>query len=506
MEREKLTTYLFLALIVIFGGLLRLYHVDTVPPGLYIDEISIGYNAASIIATGKDEHGISYPFVFQAFGEYKLPVYIYLTVLSILAFGTTEFAVRAPSIFFGTGTLILVFFLMQRFSIYLKQRNIFATFLPLLTALLLAISPWHIQFSRAGFEATVALFFFMAGVLLFIVFQQKKVGYLFGLAILFFILSLLTYNSYRVLAPLVVTIGALYLFFTEKPLRKTIVFGFISFGMLSVLLLLLTPSFARFSQISAFSQYQALPFFSKLLWYPMIFLKNYLSFFSFDFLFVQGDGMGRHQITEFGLLFRWQLPFIVLGLVTLLREKRNLFSYFVLFLIVLAPISGALTQPSPHSLRFLLAVVPFTILCAYGLLAVFAYGKRYVKLFFIPLLLVVFFEFFLYLHFYYIHYPRTNIPDWGSGYKEIVSETASLASSYDEVWVDSTLPYAPLYFSFYNRMLHPVYIDKNLRPDLQSKKKILWVTAYGRKWDHKLVHNVYIPTVNHDVTAQFWEL
>src|SRR5882672_12591385 len=47
------------------------------PPGFFIDEASIAYNAHTISQQGVDEHGQTFPLYFRAFGEYKSPVYIY---------------------------------------------------------------------------------------------------------------------------------------------------------------------------------------------------------------------------------------------------------------------------------------------------------------------------------------------------------------------------------------------------------------------------------------------
>src|ERR1700689_3486693 len=89
-------TVLLLLFLVLFSAALRLVNISGNPPGLYQDESAIGYNAYSILKTGKDEYGVSYPLYFESFGDYKLPVYIYLTAISIKLFGMNEFAVRFP--------------------------------------------------------------------------------------------------------------------------------------------------------------------------------------------------------------------------------------------------------------------------------------------------------------------------------------------------------------------------------------------------------------------------
>ena len=79
--------YLPLILITLLGFAVRIYHVTQVPPSLNWDEVSHGYNAYSILNTGKDEWGVAFPLIFRAFGDYKLPLYIYLTTLPIALFG-----------------------------------------------------------------------------------------------------------------------------------------------------------------------------------------------------------------------------------------------------------------------------------------------------------------------------------------------------------------------------------------------------------------------------------
>ena len=76
---------LVVALIFLLGFFIRFYHLSSVPNGLYNDETAIGYNAFSILQTGKDEYGTPMPVYFRSFDDYKLPVYIYSTALSIKA-------------------------------------------------------------------------------------------------------------------------------------------------------------------------------------------------------------------------------------------------------------------------------------------------------------------------------------------------------------------------------------------------------------------------------------
>ena len=89
--------WLPLILITLLAGLLRFWDLGSMPPSANWDEISHGYNAYSLLQTGQDEWGRSFPLIFRAFGDYKLPLYIYLTVIPVFLFGLNVFAVRFVS-------------------------------------------------------------------------------------------------------------------------------------------------------------------------------------------------------------------------------------------------------------------------------------------------------------------------------------------------------------------------------------------------------------------------
>src|SRR3989338_6436258 len=132
--------YLPILIILALAAFLRLYRLTDFPPGLYSDEASYGYNAYSILTTGRDEWGKFLPLTIQSFGDYKPPMTAYLTIPSIAVFGLNEFAVRFPSALIGILSILLIYLLTKEIF---KSRSI-----ALLVAALLAISPWHIHFSR----------------------------------------------------------------------------------------------------------------------------------------------------------------------------------------------------------------------------------------------------------------------------------------------------------------------------------------------------------------------
>src|SRR3989338_4060059 len=104
---------LLIAAIFLLALALRTVNLGDHPPGLTWDEAGLGYNAYSILKTGRDEFGVPFPLIFKSFGDYKPGIYIYLIVPFIALFGLTELAVRLPSAILGSLAVVGVYFLIN---------------------------------------------------------------------------------------------------------------------------------------------------------------------------------------------------------------------------------------------------------------------------------------------------------------------------------------------------------------------------------------------------------
>jgi len=233
-------------LIVALAIALKLVIIEKVPPSLNWDEISHGYNAYSILKTGRDEWGVTLPAIFRAYGDYKLPVYIYLTAVSELIFGLSAFSVRMPSILAGIITVIVS---------YLLVKKLFSEKAALLSSFLVAIEPWSFFLSRGAFEANLALSFIVSGIYLFIL-GLEKYRYL-PISALLLGLSVWTYNSARIFVPLfLIVLLALYwkeLVKIWEGSRRPIAFSLILtvLFLIPMLLQLVSPvGLARYGKVS----------------------------------------------------------------------------------------------------------------------------------------------------------------------------------------------------------------------------------------------------------------
>ena len=191
-----------LILIVFLGFVLRFLGLGSNPPGLYWDEVSLGYNAYSILKTGSDEHNRFLPIdTFKAFGDYKPPGYIYATVPSIALFGLNNFAVRFPSALAGTLLVLTTYFLVIELFDNRKTAS--------LASLLVAISPWSIQLSRVAFESNLAVLFNTLAILFFL--RSRRHPWSLLLATGCWLLAFYTFNANRVLgAMLAILLGLVF--------------------------------------------------------------------------------------------------------------------------------------------------------------------------------------------------------------------------------------------------------------------------------------------------------
>ena len=210
MRIKKLLNWLTdnwtLIVILLIAVFLRLYKLGSIPPHLTSDEASLGYNAYSILKTGKDEFGELLPIIFKSFGDYKPGLYVYMTIPFVTILGLTEFATRLPSAMTGVLAVWLIYKIVLEFITKEnggQQLNI-KQLLPKISAFILAISPWHIHFSRGAWEANLSLTLTLAGIYFFLKAIEKPKLLIFSS--LFFSSTLLTYQGAKLSTSIVIFI------------------------------------------------------------------------------------------------------------------------------------------------------------------------------------------------------------------------------------------------------------------------------------------------------------
>lgn len=459
---KLLRSNLILISILFLALFLRLIFLGTNRPGLTNDEAAIGYNAYSILQTGRDEHGELMPIVFKSFGDWKPGLYIYTVVPSVAVFGLTEFAVRFPNAIFGVMAIFLIYLITN----YLFKNRRIALF----TAFFLAISPWHIHFSRGAWEASFALTLLLAGTYFFLG-NSKKYNIL--LSALFFALSLWAYQSAK-LASVLLLLGLL-VFFKNKLLKinkKYLGAAFVLGLLLSmpIALSIVSGKGGRIEVMSVFSYTRSEKYIQESIldhedisrhglffntYHPENFnllrgvMGRYFNNFSGRYLFFEGDWSNtKHTSPNIGYMLLLDLPLLIAGSIFLARNIEKREYKFVLYWLATAPLAAALTRDSIHGVRSLNLVIPLVIISALGANYLV---KNYHRLLIIIFGLVYLYNFLFYLDAYHIHAKINDSEAYSYGHKLAVEKVLELQETKDEIIFAQGYDQPYIYFLFHQK-------------------------------------------------------
>jgi 4-amino-4-deoxy-L-arabinose transferase-like glycosyltransferase len=338
-----------LGLIIILAVILRFYMLDKVPAGIHADEASQGFNAFSLLKTGKDMYGQSFPILFRANGSYQPPIYTYLTIIPTFLLGNSIFTVKLVSALSGIALVLFTFLLMKRRS----------AILGLIAAGLVALSPWAIHFSRLAVEANVGVLFFAVGVFLLIK-SLEKITY-FPWACLVLGISTHAYYSERITSVLIlVLVLVVYRKVFLQAKKQTILgLGIFAVTLLPHLYVLFSGALTkRLSQVG----YLGGPIQN----IPKEFINHFLMYLSPSNLFFDpGSSLGR-TTPNLGVFYPWMvIPFLV-GLGYIFKNRQNSLVKIVGALLFITPIPAALTGDLFYPLRTLDYLWVITLISSFG--------------------------------------------------------------------------------------------------------------------------------------------
>jgi len=452
MDKRSLS---FLILIVILGAALRFAFLSKMPPSLNWDEVSQGYNAYSVLKTGMDQWGQKFPiFNFRAYGDYPTTLNLYLTIPFIVIFGLTDFAIRFPHALLGTLTLISIFFLTWGVT---KNKNI-----SLLTSLLAAIGPWYVFTSRFVLQSNLSVFLLITSLAFFVNRDRFKNFSLISYFLL--LLTLFSYHTTRIFSPIFL-LGGLFIY---KPVSKRIWLSVLLFFALAGAILFNSGSRARgqvlflvdqgaVNRIIELRKASKLPgvitrlVYNRPVYFVENFAKNYVTYFSPKFLFINGGTQYQFSIPGTGLIYLVNLPLFYIGLYLLIKKSLNSkpYSLFLLWLMI-APIPASLTNESYAVVRATTMLpIPEIVISLAAIEIVSKFKKDYWKIL-IPIYFIALFIGLTDIVIKYSTVYKTGYSSsWQYGYKEAVSIAKDNYSKYDKIIVTKKYGEPHEYFLFF---------------------------------------------------------
>lgn len=453
---------ILLILILTLATILRIWRLDSVPVSLFGDELDVGYHAYSLSKTGKDYTGNMAIFYLNSLADKKAPLYSYLAVPTVGIFGISPLGIRLPAAFFGVLGILFFYLVVELWS---KNKKI-----ALLGAFLLTFSPWHIHYSRWGFEGTLMLFLFLMGFYSFLrSFTNNK---FIVISVFAFSLTPYTYHSAKAFLPLILTAIVIIWWKEIKEISKKCLLA------ASVILLVLIGSLAidsifgtsaeRLGSLSIFNDpknvgeigfdrvrdmqmgegYSRLFHNKATLLFSKI-TNNYLESFSTQFLFIRGDINLRHSILQNGEFYKYQFFLLILGLIFFtIKPMSKKYKAFISAWVILAPLPSIITTSGGnHASRLLFLILPLVFFIALGVYHGYFYlGERLRKIYVFIFGAIFIASFILYQHNYWVHYPWDSQKWWQAGFKEAIQTAVLEGKKYDQVIISQADEPALIFF------------------------------------------------------------
>ncbi len=445
-------------LAVLLGGVLRLCWLSYYPIGFTPDEAAFGYNAYSLLLTGKDEWGTKFwhlPLTsLKSFGDYKLPIYAFLSVPSVGAFGLTETATRLPNAIMGTLSIVAIALFTAAITRSSKAGGI--------AAMMTAISPWAIQLSRGAFEANLVTCLLPLSLACFFINRPLK-------GVLVLALNVFSYHSARLISIPAVVLAKIFTRFHLSFIPSIILLfiflpvllSFLPFGSRVADVAIWNPTDSwstvadrRFeSVIAGVPDPLARVFSNKFSYLANETWSRYISYFSPQFLFTSGPAESTYGMLQGrGVLYFIEIIFLLTFVANTLRHPSSP-KILLILLLLLAPLPASLAKGPGLAANRAAPMIPFYLaICASGFVLflnkIVTSRKTAVTFGFIIIysLLVAFFT-----EDYFIHSSRSLARSMLFGYRELFTRSKAIAAEYPAVIISRSLSEPQIYYAFFNK-------------------------------------------------------
>lgn len=507
-----------------FGFFLRTVGLDKSPPSLGFDEAALGYNAYSLLKTGKDEYGNFLPLSLRSFNDFKPALYGYLTVPFVYFFGLNAMAVRMTSAVAGTISLVFLFLLLNQFF---KNK-----YFILICLALLSVEPWRLHFSRNAFETNLSAMFFCIGSY-FLLTNKSNLKYM--LMVLSFGLAAYSYHSARLSAPFLLLLWA---FDPILRLVKNTTFKWKRLLPVLALIIVCIPIFVannssllltRFRQENVFNRFypyaprEVLNPFSFVYYFGGIItghIFSYISPINFNFRIYDWVKMSPQFIPGMGMLGWIEGLVFIIGFVFIIANVFKSFKYrFLIYWMVAGIAPAAATWTWYHPLRSLNIFMAVEIVVTLGFWQILLWVNKVIKLRWIKIVIIMVSLFVLCLTGVYtvvneLKYSafENNGEYQPGGYKEGMPYFSSISNKYSQIIIDTPHAQGFIFFLFYTgfdpKILHK-YADIRPKPGVEGNlnfnfgkyvfRKVDWPVDYQLKntlfWTRSDITNAEVERV-----------
>lgn len=452
--------WIIFASIVLVGAIVRLYGLDRYPVELLGDEVDVGYHAYSLATTGRDYTGQLLPTYIHSFSEWRAPLLMYATMPTIAIFGVNAWGLRLAPALFGIASIVLIYFLTLELT---RNRKV-----GLAAMAVLALTPWHIAYSRTAYEVSLLLFLYILALWSFLKGLDKPKWFI--LSAVAFALTFYTYSTATVFTPLIlIGLGVIYFKQLHRLPRKFVLIASLVFVVMCLpygFNTLSGKTGERFARLSVLNTQEVAnkiedqratprfpsdncPFcnqsFERLVHNKPAYLfttisTSYLKAWSPEFLFLQLNPYPDQQKGGLGIFPISYLLFFLLGIYFVIKEYRQAGKVLLMWGL-LAPVPAALTTDGAnHATRLFLMILPIVIVTGVGLEAFIAWARRNAGNMIVGglYLLFVIYTLFVAFHSYFVHMPVVGFQYWQYGISDSLGYVDQNKDKYQTIMVTNS--------------------------------------------------------------------
>lgn len=451
---------IILSTIFLLALVLRFWNLSVYPDAIDEDEMALGYNAYSLLHGGIDEWGNKFPLYFESGGDYKYGLYSYVDTIPVALFGLNTFSTRSVAALAGSLSVVVVYFLVKELS---KKEG-----LSLLSAFVLSVSPTFVHFSRVGYNNVLGALFAVSCALFYIKWINHSKAKHFIFSLIFFVLSLFSYQAYRIFTPVVIlAISFIYFLEAKWNLRKQLILSAVLFVGLTVVSFIPAASRTRTQDytilinkpklIEEFAEDNQLGvnliatrlFHNKIISIGIGAATRYFSYFDPTFLFVTtSENTQRHSIPNIGFLYLIEAPLFLIGIFYLFKHLKSKESWIIIAILLASPMAASMVVEPRSTIRSIVMAIPMSIVISVGIYQLIKI-KKVGNYLLVAVLILYIANVSYFLHEYFIHKTYHHAWYGDVGLSQMVEGVSRLQGKYSAV-VMSHVHYMP--YLFFNKV------------------------------------------------------
>lgn len=388
---------------VVLAVSVRVYQFGVIPGGFNQDGAMAAVDAKALADYGTDRFGMRFPVHLTAWGYGQMSSLLsYLMAPLIKLFGLNPVVARLPQ---------LIISLLGLLTLYFFSRDAFGKTAALVIFAFGAINPWHILQSRWALDCNLYPHFFLFGLYFLNRAMKGKKRLWLCVSMVMFGLCMYCYGISIYTMPVFLMLACVYLLVKKRvslgeALMALVVWLAVAWPFILVMAIntfhwdtIETPLFTM-AYFPDSVRSSSILFFSNNI--PQRAVSNFI--FLMKATVLQAEDLLWNNIPEYGTMYLFSMPFALVGLVALWKERRKECGTVLLLFFLMTGIWCGISTNEVNINRINIIYYPIMVLVGYGIYTVIRWcGIPRVEVFLAAAYLMAF---VLFSHVYFTTYAE----------------------------------------------------------------------------------------------------